>query len=404
MTPSSPELLAAVEQWLRQALGLDPESVGRDRIAQAVAARRAARGGDAFDYLRLLAEGDGELRALVDEVVVPETWFFRDRQPFRCLRRQADQPRPAGQTFRVLSVPCSTGEEPYSIAMTLLAAGLRGGEFEVVAADVSPAALAVAAAGSYAEICFREREPEFLALRERYCRRDGERYVVGDEARGAVRFAAANLAAPQFLSGEAPFHAVFCRNLFIYLGADARRVALGHLSRLLLPGGLLYFSAVEAPFLAGSGFHRAGEEFPSVFTTGAPKQSPAPSPKRPSKPAAPPPTVRRPAPAVSAPVVDGLVPAREAADAGRLDEASSLCAALAAQGPPRADVFCLWGVVRQAQGDDAEAERCYQRALYLDPRHADALLHMALLARRRGVSSSATSGGSATSTRPGFST
>jgi chemotaxis protein methyltransferase WspC len=76
--------------------------------------------------------------------------------------------------------------------------------------------------------------------------------------------------------------------------------------------------------------------------------------------------------------------ARQAADAGRLDEAAALCAALADQRPPRADVFCLLGVVRQAQGDFAEAERCFQRALYLDPQHGDALLHAALLARRRG--------------------
>jgi chemotaxis protein methyltransferase WspC len=98
--------------------------------------------------------------------------------------------------------------------------------------------------------------------------------------------------------------------------------------------------------------------------------------------------VRRPprpaAPAPVAPAADRLAKARQAADAGRLEEAASLCAALVADGPPRAEVFCLLGVVRQAQGDLAEAERCFLRALYLDPRHADALLHAALLARRRG--------------------
>jgi chemotaxis protein methyltransferase WspC len=79
-----------------------------------------------------------------------------------------------------------------------------------------------------------------------------------------------------------------------------------------------------------------------------------------------------------------LAKARQAADAGRLEEGAALCAELAAKGPPRAEVFCLLGVVLQAQGDFGEAERYFQRTLYLDPRHREALLHLALLARRRG--------------------
>jgi chemotaxis protein methyltransferase WspC len=378
MTPSPPDLVAAVGQRLRRAVGLEPDSVGRDRIAAAVAARLAALGRDDFDYLPLLSESEDELRALVDEVVVPETWFFRDRQPFRRLRLQARALAP-GQTFRVLSVPCSTGEEPYSIAMTLLGAGLGAGEFEVVAADVSPTALAAADFGSYADISFREREPEFLALRDRYCRTDGGRYVVNEAVRRAVRFVRANLAAAEFLPAEAPFNVIFCRNLFIYLSEEARRTALGHLRRLLLPGGALQFAAVESAFLIGTGFHRQAEDASVVFTPAA-----ALRPHRPARAA---PDVRRPARAVAPPPAeaeaDDLTKARQAADAGRLEEAAALCVALA-QGPPRAEVFCLLGVVRQAQGDFAEAERYFQRALYLDPRHADALLHAALLARRRG--------------------
>jgi chemotaxis protein methyltransferase WspC len=400
MSPGTPDPISTIEQLLRRHIGLEPETLGRDRIAQALDARQTSLGLDVFAYLHRLAESDEELRALVDEVVVPETWFFRDRAAFRHFRHQV---RGSGmdRPLRVLSVPCCTGEEPYSIAMTLLDAGPGVGDFKVVAVDVSPAALATAAGGSYADMSFRERDPEFAALAERFCQREGDRIVVDEAVRDAVRFRRANLAAPHFLDTEPPFHAIFCRNLFIYLDPPARRTALAHLRRLLLPSGVVYFSAVEAGFLGDSGFRRMDEACPSAFAlipateklaraSAPPRSERKPTAKgavRPRTKHPDPSPIRAAVPAVARSVegtAAALAKARQAADAGRLEEAASLCVALAAQGRPQADVLCLLGVVRQAQGDLREAERCFQRVLYLDPRHSEAVVHMALLARRRG--------------------
>jgi chemotaxis protein methyltransferase WspC len=382
MSPGTLDALAAVEQLLRSHMGLEPKTLGRDHIAQALDSRRSSLGLEVSAYLHQLADNEEELRALVDAVVVPETWFFRDRAAFRYLRRQAvsQTTRP----LRVLSVPCCTGEEPYSIAMTLLDAGLDREEFEIVATDISPAALATAATGRYADVSFRESHPEFVALTELFCRRDGDCRIVDETVRGTVRFLRANLAAPHFLDAEPPFHAIFCRNLFIYLDQRARGTALTHLRRLLRPDGVVYFSVVEAGFLVDSGFRRMSEESPSAFTLPALAESVvrAPSKRRPAPRHIPQDAVSR-APAVEE-IADVLTRARQAADAGRLEEAAALCTALTAQGTPRADVWCLLGVVRQAQGNVDEAGRCFQRVLYLDPRHHEALIHMALLARRRG--------------------
>jgi chemotaxis protein methyltransferase WspC len=408
----TPEQLAIVEQLLRQQIGLQPDTVGRDRIVLAVGDRLARRGQDVSAYLELLRGSAEEMHALVDVVVVPETWFFRDRQAFRCLRRQVREGSPAGK-FRALSVPCCTGEEPYSIAIIALDAGQAASDFEVVGVDVSPAALATAASGVYTDLSFRETMPEFAALRDRYCRREGNTYTVAEDVRNAVRFHQANLAGPEFLADEPPFDAIFCRNLFIYLDAPAQQTALANLHRLLLPDGALYFSAVEAGALVNSGFRPRGEEFPFVFGHRALNKKPVKASvsfhaSQPSRGPTQAPTVRGGLPKrdrVSRSGLDGgatsrkptalsaaeddeiaavLAKAREAADAGRLDEGAALCAAMAAKGPPRADVCCLLGVVRQAQGDFADAERWFHRALYLDPRQAEALVHMALLARRRG--------------------
>jgi chemotaxis protein methyltransferase WspC len=76
--------------------------------------------------------------------------------------------------------------------------------------------------------------------------------------------------------------------------------------------------------------------------------------------------------------------AREAADSGRLDEATALCEKLLEKCPTNADAFCLLGLVHRARGAPAEAEKHFQKALYLAPQHHEALVHMMLLAQQRG--------------------
>jgi chemotaxis protein methyltransferase WspC len=132
---------AVVHRLLEAEIGLDLDSVGASSLRAAVAARMAARGvRDPALYASLLESRD-EREALVDAVVIPETWFFRDRVPFELLAERATP------GLRVLSAPCSSGEEPYSIAMALLDAGLAPGGFRIDALDISAPLLARARAG-----------------------------------------------------------------------------------------------------------------------------------------------------------------------------------------------------------------------------------------------------------------
>ena len=119
---------AAIVALLRHSIGLNPDTIGPEVIARAVRHRMAqCSASDLQTYLERIQTSEQELYALIDEVVVPETWFFRDQMPFAYLGRYVMAewlPRHQHTVFRVLSLACSTGEEPYSIAMALLDTGL----------------------------------------------------------------------------------------------------------------------------------------------------------------------------------------------------------------------------------------------------------------------------------------
>src|SRR5262249_4075648 len=140
------------ERLLKDTIGLDTEAIGASALARAVQERQAAcRLRDPLAYWDYARSSDDERQQLVEAVVVPETWVFRDRGAFGALEQMVqDEWRGArGRVLRVLSVPCSSGEEPYSIAMALTEAGLAPEQFHIDAVDVSARALARARRAVY---------------------------------------------------------------------------------------------------------------------------------------------------------------------------------------------------------------------------------------------------------------
>jgi chemotaxis protein methyltransferase WspC len=383
--------LAKVERWVRQAIGLNPEAVGKEHIQDAVRQRLAVCGLSCVaGYLERVQADPDEFQQLVELLVVAESWFFRDLQPFRCLADYC-QSLAADASLRLLSVPCGTGEEPYSMVMTLLSAGIAPARMWVDAVDISARGLERACAGTYDKTSFRESDPAFAVLRTRFFHRQGRRHVVKEEVRCRVGFHQANVVAPAFLAGQEPYDAIFCRNLLIYLDAPARQAALAHLHRLLKEGGLLYVGHVEAAAVPAALFRPYAAAYPFAFLarrSNRPErlpetalgQSKLPLPTKLEPPARAPSVMT---PPTGAPPT-GLEKARQAADCGRLTEAAGQCAELLTSAGPNAEVYCLLGVVRQALGEPAAADTCFQKALYLDPSHHETLIHAALLARQRG--------------------
>lgn len=135
----------AIEKLIADKTGIDPKIIGSSKIERAIRNRwQTINLVNNVSYFKLLQNSPTELQALIEEIVVPETWFFRDYSPFEFLLKyiQAQSvTAPRSTPWRLLSVPCSTGEEPYSIAMTLLEAGLSPEQFTIDAVDISENAI-----------------------------------------------------------------------------------------------------------------------------------------------------------------------------------------------------------------------------------------------------------------------
>ncbi|MCS0591565.1 CheR family methyltransferase [Massilia norwichensis] len=335
--------------------------------------------------------GTPEFAALVDLVVVPESWMFRDPAVFETAvrfvqRRLLSHP---GRPVSVLSLPCAGGEEPYSMAMALAHAGIPPGLCRIEAVDLSHAAIERARLGRYTRNAFRGTD---LAFREHWFRQDGDAYLIDDALRRYVGFSQGNLLEAAAPPRKGPrYDLVFCRNLLIYFDEPARMVAAAALQDLLADDGLLLSGFAEAPAFCRAGF--APQSLRDSYALQ--KQSVATVRRRarlaPAEPAiAPRPvaaaarTAPQPAPLAAGPVAALIAEARRQADAGRLAEAHQTCQEALALQPEQAEAWFLLGMVSECGGQPHAAERHLRRCLYLQPDHYEALCSLALLHELRG--------------------
>jgi chemotaxis protein methyltransferase WspC len=396
------------ENLLKQAMGLDAVSVGSTTIDRAVRLRMASLGLERReDYWQQLHDSTAELQELVETVVVAETSFFRDREAFAALVRLViAEWLPAHPTgiLRLLSVPCSTGEEPYSMIMALLDGGFSLGQFQVDAVDISARALAQAQRGIYGMNSFRG---ENLSFRERYFRSTGNGYVLVEWVSEKVNFRQGNLLSSGFRIGQELYDVIFCRNLLIYFDRSTQERAMTTLGTLLAPGGFLFVGPAEAFLASCSGFRSVNHAMSFAFRRIATEriELAIDAFPRPTK------TLKRPAsprtqravnadrlrtfvpsasvPAASVPQSTDLAIARRLADAGRLREAAEGCERHLQQQGPSSEAYYLLGLLRGAAGNTQGAAECYRRVLYLEPEHLEALTHLALLTETHGDTAAA---------------
>ncbi|WP_424138733.1 CheR family methyltransferase [Roseomonas chloroacetimidivorans] len=399
-------MLAEIEALLKAAIGLDAATIGDSAIGRAVRARQAACNlSDLEAYHVRLRESPAELQELIDTVIVPETWFFRDRGALDAMARLVREDLRGIQPVKLLSLPCSTGEEPYSMSMALLDGSIPPDRFRIDAVDISSRSIAQAQRAIYGRNAFRGTD---LSFRDRHFEPLQGGFRPSEVVRRPVRFQQGNLLDPATLPPSGSQDIIFCRNVLIYFDRKTQDTALQILHRLLAPGGFLFLGPSETALPSRQDFvwmklpmafaFRKAPEAPATAAPPPPRPAPLPGPflrpmaqqvrkapqPRPvpapvARPAMPEPPLRRPS----------LEEARRLADGGHLSEAVQQCEAFLRDNGPSADAFYLLGLLRDSAGSRAEAIAQYRKALYLAPHHEEALVHLSLLLEQSGDGSGA---------------
>jgi chemotaxis protein methyltransferase CheR len=233
--------------------GIALTPVKRTMLEGRLRRRLQANGLDEFtDYLDLLRDAPcnaDEVQALIDAVTTNQTAFFREPVHFDHLADAGLRGLLASSgtgTIRAWSAACSSGEEPYTIAMVLAArlAQLGGTSFRVLATDISTEILATAARGIYRLTALEEVPPTYQQYFMRA--KDPKRAVarIVPELRSAVRFGRLNLIDRNYNVGP-PFEIIFCRNVLIYFDSATQKEVLLRLCDQLRPGGLLYLGHAD---------------------------------------------------------------------------------------------------------------------------------------------------------------
>jgi chemotaxis protein methyltransferase CheR len=214
-------------------------------IDRRLAERIAATGSGSFQsyFAMLRADADREIEHLVNAFTVNETYFNREDHQLRCLTSDllgnAVRARRPGESIRIWSIPCSTGEEPYSIAIWLMENWKEVDSYniEIVGSDIDTRALEAAAEGVYGDRALMRLSKSVI---HRYFKPvAGERHQIDPGLRNSIQFTRANLIDAQDMARYRDFDIVFCRNVLIYFDDASRRMAAESLYDCLRPGGYI---------------------------------------------------------------------------------------------------------------------------------------------------------------------
>jgi chemotaxis protein methyltransferase WspC len=402
----------SIESLLEKRIGLDTEAIGRKAIEKAISRRMATRGADSLKaYMKILLGSNDEWQQLIEMVVVPETWFFRNRKVFNYLTRFVKDswlPENPERRIKVLSIPCSTGEEPYSIAMSLMSEGIPESRFKITGIDISEKALATARLGVYGKGSFRGKD---LAFRDYYFKSKNDGYQLSNRVIEKVIFKTGNIMKIRLLAGAA-FDIIFCRNLMIYMSVDARNQTLETMSQLLNEKGILFCGHAERQTAIEWGFEAVNESgvFACRKRSRESRKTPASSLKdsefKQKVPVKKIEAIQKPSVDLDKLVkksmaekslsdsgthaaapqkdVDFFLEARKMADQGQLPKALELCEVFIGENPVHAEAHFLMGLIYEALHDEQKAEAFFNRAIYLNPEHVEALNHLAFIELQRG--------------------
>ncbi|MBI5235775.1 MAG: protein-glutamate O-methyltransferase CheR [Deltaproteobacteria bacterium] len=206
---------------------------------------------DYYYFLTYDPEREQEFTQLLNVIVTNETSFFRDQTQLDVFskgvvpRIMEEKSRSGSKNLRIWSAACSTGEEPYTLAMLLMEAGLpaKGWTIEIVASDISEIVLRAAEAGHYDKYSLRNTPDVY---QKKYFSNSADAFSIKESVRGFVRYKRINLIEANDTRSVIGFDVIFCRNVFIYFDDVSKKRAVSHLYDSLARGGYLFVGFSES--------------------------------------------------------------------------------------------------------------------------------------------------------------
>jgi chemotaxis protein methyltransferase CheR len=254
--PESPVLneddFRRLSEFLYRRTGMVFGEAKRYYVERRVLERMSATGSGSFAsyFARLRTDANGEIEQFVNAFTVNETYFYREDHQLKCLSSdlltELVRHKRKGEAIRIWSVPCSSGEEPYSVAMWLLEHWPLVDEYdiEIIASDIDTAVLEAARAGIFGKRALMRLTPQLI---EKYfVPIGGENWQILEDLRSSVQFSPANLVELSQTRPFGQFDVIFCRNVLIYFDDASRRVAAENLFENLVPGGFICLGHTES--------------------------------------------------------------------------------------------------------------------------------------------------------------
>jgi len=367
-----------VIQFCEERIGLDLDALSEEEWIKVIDTRRVANGLlDSASYFTQLFSSSSEQQELFQSVTVPETWFFRDPEAIKFLVELALERKVQSRlSISILSIPCSSGEEPYSIAMALLDAGFAPSEFTIDAIDINKNLIEKALKGVFTNNSFRGNQT--LDYQQRFFELNENNYRIQEKVKENVRFSVNNILDSSFIQDKATYDVIVCRNLFIYLSHNAQKQVFDIFKQKLMTEGILFVSPVEIqltksfgfvpwPNLSRCAFHleidKAKEEKKNDILEE--KKVLLISDLKIKK-------------------EELLAEAYFLAHKGEFEKAINKCLTYIDGHRMDPEGYFLMGVIAHAKGEIELAECHFQKALYLDPHHREALIYMTFLSDLKG--------------------
>jgi chemotaxis protein methyltransferase CheR len=416
-----PLLLEQLSEFVETRMGLYFPAARYNDLERGMYAAAGEFGFDTVDscieWLLSSPLSHSQIETLAGHLTVGETYFFRDKNLFEILETRilpeiVNSRRGREQNLRIWSAGCSTGEEPYSLAilLTRLLPDLKEWNIAILATDIAPLSLKKATEGVYSEWSFRNT-PRWI---EPGCFTEKQhKFTLASDLKRMVTFFPLNLAEdpyPAIINNTNGMDIILCRNVLMYFSRDRANAVIANLARCLVDGGWLVTSPIESPgsdlppllqpvhFPGAILFRKAPKPGVEIIRQIAPPEAlearykPAPAPRTPPlKRASRPnrlPTVSEPEP-ISDDIARPAAQARLLADQGRLAEALALCAA-AIQADKLSPVsYYLQATILQEMGRAKDAAVALNRAIYIDQDFAIAHFSLGHLLQHEGKSKEA---------------